>query len=129
MSGMEEFMESIKQNSQLLQPIGVHSAYSLSQIKKSLQESAEASARAEQLKIDRQNAPIIKELQEVITTIKNQNEILVKQMSLLQEENERQKEQVKQAEKAARKAQIFSWVTFAITTAISVVAIIISIVK
>lgn len=73
-------------------------------------------------------------LRELVDTIKAQNEILSKQVDLLKEENERQKEQVdtaKEAEKQARKealrSRVFNWVTFGITTVISIAALIISI--
>ena len=74
-------------------------------------------------------------LKELIDTIKAQNEILSKQVDLLIEENERQKGQVdaaKESEEQARKetlrARVFNWVTFGITTVISIAALIISIV-
>lgn len=73
-------------------------------------------------------------LKELVDTIKVQNEILSKQVELLKEENERQKEQVEaakateeEARKEARRSRVFNWVTFGITTAISVAALIISI--
>lgn len=73
-------------------------------------------------------------LRELIDTIKAQNEILSKQVDLLKEENERQKEQVdtakeseEQARKEALRSRVFNWVTFCITTVISIAALIISI--
>jgi len=73
-------------------------------------------------------------LKELVDTIKAQNSILSKQVDLLKEENERQKKQVeaaKAAEGEARKealhSRIFNWVTFGITTAISIAALIISV--
>ena len=73
-------------------------------------------------------------LKELIDTIKAQNEILSKQVDLLKEENERQKEQVdtakeseEQARKEALRSRVFNWVTFGITTVISIAALIISI--
>lgn len=73
-------------------------------------------------------------LQELVDTIKAQNEILSKQVELLKEENERQKEQIDaaqaaeaQAHKEAIRSRIFNWVTFGITTVISIAALIISI--
>lgn len=73
-------------------------------------------------------------LRELIDTIKAQNEILSKQVDLLKEENERQKEQVdtakeseEQARKEALRSRVFNWVTFGITTVISIAALIISI--
>lgn len=74
-------------------------------------------------------------LKELVDTIKAQNEILSKQVDLLVEENERQKAQIatveeteKQARKEARHSRVFNWVTFGVTTAISIAALIISIV-
>ena len=71
---------------------------------------------------------------ELVDTIKAQNEILSKQVDLLKEENERQKEQIdtaketeKQARKEALRSRVFNWVTFGITTVISIAALIISI--
>ena len=73
-------------------------------------------------------------LNELVNTIKAQNEILSKQVDLLKEENERQKEQInaaqaaeEQAHKEAIRSRVFNWVTFGITTAISIAALIISI--
>ena len=74
-------------------------------------------------------------LKELIDTIKAQNEILSKQVDLLIEENERQKGQVaaakeseEQARKEALRSRAFNWVTFGITTVISIAALLISIV-
>lgn len=74
-------------------------------------------------------------LKELVDTIKAQNEILSKQVDLLVEENERQKVQIatveeteKQARKEALHSRVFNWVTFGVTTAISIAALIISIV-
>lgn len=73
-------------------------------------------------------------LHELVDTIKAQNEILSKQVDLLKEENERQKKQIdaaqaaeEQARKEAVHSRIFNWITFGITTAISIAALIISI--
>lgn len=74
-------------------------------------------------------------LKELVDTIKAQNEILSKQVDLLVEENERQKDQIatveaaeEQARKEALHSRVFNWVTFGVTTAISIAALIISIV-
>ena len=74
-------------------------------------------------------------LKELVDTIKAQNEILSKQVDLLVEENERQKAQIatveeteKQARKEALHSRVFNWVTFGVTTAISIASLIISIV-
>lgn len=74
-------------------------------------------------------------LKELVDTIKAQNEILSKQVDLLVEENERQKAQIatveeteKQARNEALHSRVFNWVTFGVTTAISIAALIISII-
>ena len=74
-------------------------------------------------------------LKELVDTIKAQNEILSKQVELLKEENDLQKEQIdavkaseEQAHKESGRARIFSWITFCITTIISIVALTVSIV-
>lgn len=74
-------------------------------------------------------------LKELVDTIKAQNEILSKQVDLLVEENERQKAQIatveeteKQAKNEALHSRVFNWVTFGVTTAISIAALIVSIV-
>ena len=74
-------------------------------------------------------------LKELVDTIKAQNEILSKQVDLLVDENERQKAQIatveeteKQARKEALHSRVFNWVTFGVSTAISIAALIISIV-
>ena len=74
-------------------------------------------------------------LHELVETIKAQNEILTKQVDLLKEENERQKGQIdaaqaaeEQTRKETLRSRVFNWVTFGITTVISIAALIMSIV-
>lgn len=81
------------------------------------------------------NAKETDSLNELVNVIKNQNKILLKQVALLTEENNRQKECTKLAKEAEKQAQreelrsrVFNWVTFGVATAISLVSLIISIV-
>ncbi len=81
------------------------------------------------------NAKETDSLNELVNVIKKQNNILLKQVALLTEENNRQKECTKLAKEAEKQAQreklrarVFNWVTFGVTTAISLVSLIISIV-
>ncbi len=102
-------------------------------------QNAEAAARE---RIEEQNAPLIANLQELTEQTRKQNEPVIanlqeliaktqEQNRLLQEENERQKQEVAHAReqeqiafKAAKRARRDFW----ITTAISIVAVSISIV-
>ena len=86
------------------------------------------------------SAPVVKlsadsPLNDLVDTMKAQNELLSKQVSLLIEENERQKAQVeaaKDAEEEAKKealhSRVFNWITFGVTTAFSAAALVISII-
>lgn len=74
-------------------------------------------------------------LNDLVDTMKAQNELLSKQVSLLIEENERQKAQVEaakdaedQAKKEALHSRVFNWITFGVTTAFSAAALVISII-
>lgn len=78
--------------------------------------------------------PVVEQLKKLAGQTQEQNEILLNQVELLKEENERQKSQVAEAEKAEEKAQkeakhakIFSWISFSIATVISIAALIVSI--
>ena len=86
------------------------------------------------------SSPVIKlsadsPLNDLVETMKAQNELLSQQVSLLIEENERQKAQVEaakdaedQAKKEALHSRVFNWITFGVTTAFSAAALVISII-
>ena len=81
-------------------------------------------------------SPTATPLKELVETIQEQNSILLGQLELLKEENERQKEQIeesklveKQAKKEARNARVFAWLTFGVATLLSLAALIVSIIS
>ena len=83
----------------------------------------------EERKIKKLNAPIIQYLRALI---EQGNE----QIKALQEDNERQKEQIikldereKRAQKEAKNAKVISIVSFCVSTVIAIVSVIVSIVK
>lgn len=80
--------------------------------------------------------PVVEQLRKLVEESQEQNKILLRQVELLREENERQKEQIasskaaeQQAKKEAKHSKVFGWVTFAIATAISVAALVVSIIS
>ena len=79
--------------------------------------------------------PVQQEMKYMNSSIQRQNELLMEQVELLRQENELQKEQLVAAEcaeaeakKAARHSKIFGWVSFGVATAISIAALIVSII-
>lgn len=80
--------------------------------------------------------PVVDQMSTLIDNIDEQNDILREQVKLLTEENERQKAQIeevkiaeKEAKAEARKSKIFGWISFGVATAISIAALVVSIVK
>lgn len=79
--------------------------------------------------------PMVEQLKSLVEETQSQNKILLEQVSLLKEENERQKSQVEeakvaeaQAKKEALHSKVFGWVSFGVATAISVAALVVSII-
>ena len=80
--------------------------------------------------------PMIDQLHELLNQTKEQNDLLMNQVALMKEENERQKKQIEEAKVAekeakaeARKSKIFGWISFGVATVISIAALVVSIVK
>lgn len=80
--------------------------------------------------------PMIDQLQELLDQTREQNALLMNQIALMKEENERQKIQVIEAKEAekdakaeAKKSKTFARVSFGVATAISIAALVVSIVK
>ena len=80
--------------------------------------------------------PMIDQLHELLNQTKEQNDLLMNQVALMEEENERQKTQIeeakiaeKEAKAEAKKSKTFARVSFGVATAISIVALVVSIVK
>ncbi len=98
-----------------MQEFGTHSAYSLA----IEAEEEERKAKLEEEKhIKREqmiNQPLVLELQ--------------KQNSLLQKQLEQSIENERRATAEARRAKNFSWLTFAVTTVISLVALLVALLK
>ena len=80
--------------------------------------------------------PMIDQLQDLLDQTREQNTLLMNQVALMKEENERQNTQIEEAKVAekeakaeARKSKIFGWISFSVATAISIAALVVSIVK
>ena len=74
------------------------------------------------------------DISELLANSKEQNRLLIEQNQLLREENERQKQQLieekqekENAQKLARNARIFSWISFGVTTIISIASFLVTI--
>ena len=79
--------------------------------------------------------PMIDQLQELLDQTREQNTLLMNQIALMKEENERQKAQIeevkvaeKEAKAEARKSKKFGWISFGVATAISIAALVVSII-
>ena len=80
--------------------------------------------------------PMIDQLQELLDQTREQNTLLMNQISLMKKENERQKAQIeevkiaeKEAKAEARKSKIFGWISFGVATVISIAALVVSIIS
>ena len=80
--------------------------------------------------------PMVEQLKSLVQETQEQNKILLEQVNLLKEENERQKKQAEearaaeaQAKKEALHSKVFGWVSFGVATVISIAALIISIIS
>lgn len=106
-----------------------HSAYSASVMRDKLENAKRQEAINEKLKIERQNAPLIQELQTIIVKTQEQNRILAEQIKLQKEEIERQKQEIERVRKSERRANIRSWISIAVAIISVVATIVIAIVK
>lgn len=107
----------------------IHSARQLAEIEEEMKREKVRQEAEEIKKERRQNAPIIEKLERLTEQTQQQN-------ILLQEENERQQEQLriaaqneKLAKKEARRSKLFAIITFCVATAISIASLIVAIVK
>ncbi len=66
--------------------------------------------------------PMVEELKVIVESLQEQNSILQSQINEAKMDGE-------EAKKEARKARIFSWVSFGVATAISIAALIVSIIR
>ena len=66
--------------------------------------------------------PMVEELKAIVESLQEQNGILQSRIDEAKKDGE-------EAKKEARKARIFSWVSFGVATAISIVALIVSIIR
>ena len=67
----------------------------------------------------RSTLPVVEELKSLVEGLQEQNRILQSQIDKAKKNGE-------EAKKEAKKARIFSWISFGVATAISIVALIIS---
>lgn len=107
----------------------IHSARQFAEIEKEREREMARQMEEEMRKVEQFRVPIIDHLELL-------SEQAQEQLVLLQEENERQKEQLqiaeqngKLAKKEARRSKIFAIVTFCVATAISIASLIVAIVK
>ena len=80
--------------------------------------------------------PMIDQLQELLDQTREQNTLLMNQIALMKEENERQKAQIeevkvaeKEAKAEARKSKILGLISFGVATVISIAALVVSIIS
>ena len=106
-----------------------HSAYTASVMRDKLENAKRQEEIKEQSKIERQNAPLKKELQTIVANMQEQNEKLSEQIKLQKEEIERQKQEIERVRKSERRANIRSWISIAVAIISLVATIVIAIVK
>lgn len=107
----------------------VHSARQIAEIEEEMEREVARQEAEEMRKVQEFRVPIIEQLELLSAQAQKQN-------ALLQEENERQKEQLqiaeqneKLAKKEARRSKLFAIITFCVATAISIASLIVAIVK
>ena len=66
--------------------------------------------------------PMVEELKAIVESLQEQNSILQSQIDETKKDGEA-------AKKDARKARVFSWISFGVATAISIAALIVSIIR
>ena len=66
--------------------------------------------------------PMVEELKAIVESLQEQNSILQLQIDEARKDSE-------EAKKDARKARVFSWISFGVATAISIAALIVSIIR
>ena len=80
----------------------------------------------------RSTTPVVEELKALVIGLQEQNRILQSQIDEAKKDSEKAKEMARMAnedaKKESKKARIFSWVSFGVATAISVVALVVSII-
>ena len=81
------------------------------ELKEHIEDAAEAQRRS--------TLPVVEELKSLVEGLQEQNRILQSQIDEAKKDGEETK-------KEAKKARIFSWISFGVATAISIVALIIS---
>ncbi len=99
----------------------INSARTLAAVSVANEVLKEHMRREEQAKIDRQNAPIVAGMNEMISELQNQNRLLASQL-------EEAKAAEQMANKQARNSKIFAWITFGVATLISLAALAVSII-
>ena len=79
--------------------------------------------------------PVVEQLKKLVNETQDQNKILLNQVEILKEDNERQKKMLedsreaeKQAKREAKHSKIFAWISFGISTIIAVAALVVSII-
>ena len=81
--------------------------------KEHIEDAAEAQRRS--------TLPVVEELKSLVEGLQNQNRILQSQIDEVKKDGE-------EAKKEAKKARIFSWISFGVATAISIAALVVSII-
>ncbi len=114
---------SLSQDNDML----VNSAVSLAEIKRGLSDAAKALEQENKRKIAEQNAPLLEQMQKIVDKAEEQNRLLTAQNDTLKAEIEHKKEHIAKAEAETKRANKRFWLTFGITTTISVVALAVAI--
>lgn len=99
-----------------------NSAYELSMMKKASETLQEDMRRQEQDRIDRQNAPILKVMEQQTKALQEQVDLLKKDVELAQQREA-------DAKKEARHAKITAWVSIAIAIVSIAVSVVLHFVK
>ena len=94
-----------------------NSAYELSTLKKASETLQEDMRRQEQERIDRQNAPLLKAMEQQTNALREQVDLLKKDVELAQQREAK-------AEKEAKHAKMTAWVSIAVAVVSIVVSVI-----
>lgn len=108
---------------------GINSAETAARVHAAAEAIKRDNEKEERKQIERQNAPLIKELQTIVTKTQEQNEKLSEQIKLQKEEIERQKQEIERSRKSEKRANIRSWISIAVAILSLVATIVIAIVK
>lgn len=112
----------------------VNSAYTLSRLHEEDEIKKQIAKAEEMQKIQMQNAPLVKELQNILSETQNQNKMLSEQIDSLNEQNkllksmyDSAKTEAEESRKQAKNDKLFGWISFAVGTIIGLAGVLIGI--